>query len=41
MNVSVDATSLPQMAFSELLDPVQLLGRRGIVSDTFVESLSV
>ena len=39
MSASIDATSLGQMAFSELLAPVQLLRRRGRVLDAFVESL--
>ena len=39
MSASIDTTSLPQMAFSELLAPVQLLGRRGRVSAAFAASL--
>ena len=38
VSVCVDATSFPQMAFSELLATVQLLGHWGRVSDAFVES---
>ena len=39
MSASIDTTSLLQMAFGELLAPVQLLGRRGRISDALVESL--
>ena len=39
MSVSGDATSLPHMAFAELLVTVQLLDRKGRVPDAFINSL--
>ena len=39
MSASDNSTSLPQMAFSELLATVQLLKRRGRVPDAFVDLL--
>ena len=39
LSASVDATSLPRMAFADLLTTVQLLESRGRVPDAFIDSL--